>query len=611
MLLVDSRHLIPSHTFKSSSLYLLSPKHDIFTAALVGATGFLFLEFEIVMQRFSRYATLPLVLAFLLMAVGTLSAQDTAADENAPEEKAAETEETSVKQPDWVGEVDAFFKKNLVAPIAKVAFYPVPYYDFAAGEMRPYIDPATIDLPKEEQNLIGQEIPFVVLWLIAGATFFTFRMGFINVRAFGHALRVVKGDYDDPNDVGEVSHFQALSSALSATVGLGNIGGVAVAVGTGGPGALFWMICAGFLGMSSKFVECTLAQTYRHVDPDGQVSGGPMRYLADGLADLGIGPIGKILGVMFSIVCILASFGGGCAYQVSQTVGAIKQHKAMSFLDGKAWIYGVVMAFFVGIVIIGGIRRIAATAEKIVPAMCGLYILASLYILFSNFADIPTAFEKIFAGALDSQAAYGGMLGVLIIGFTRAAFSNEAGTGSAAIAHAAAKTEEPIREGLVASLGPFIDTIVVCTMTGLVIVITQVYDTSVYPEYQGLIEKKQGAALTAQAFEQSASWFPALLSVAMVLFAYSTMISWSYYGERCATTLFGRRASLPYKLIFLVFVFLGAVVSAQNILDFSDLMILSMAFPNILGVVLLSGRVRRDLDHYWRRLKAGEFKIHK
>ena len=553
------------------------------------------------MRNHSTYVFFSLLLLGALFAGQSLHAQSTTAEETPSVEAGKATAENKAGEPTWIEPVDAFFEKYLVIPIYNKAFYPIPYYDFFAAEWRPYQDKTT-------EEWTGTKLPFVVMWLVAGAVFFTLRMGFINIRAFGHALRVVKGDYDDPNDVGEVSHFQALTSALSATVGLGNIGGVAIAVGTGGPGALFWMLIAGILGMSSKFVECTLAQTYRHVDPDGQVSGGPMRYLADGLKEMGAGSIGKVLAVLFAVFCILASFGGGCAYQVDQSLGVIKTQ--LTWLNGKESVYGVIMAAAVGIVIIGGIRRIAATAEKIVPLMCGMYVLVSLYILFANYDRIPWAVSEIISSALNPGAVKGGILGVLVIGFQRAAFSNEAGTGSAAIAHAAAKTEEPIREGMVASLGPFIDTVVVCMMTGLVIVITQVYDPAKFPEYQKFIIGKNGAALTSGALHSQVSWFPYLLSVAVVLFAYSTMISWSYYGERCATSLFGRRASLPYKLIFLVFVFLGAVVSAKNILDFSDLMILSMAFPNILGVVLLSGRVRRDLDHYWRRLKAGEFKTH-
>ncbi len=485
------------------------------------------------------------------------SAQETPA--SSPTESAAETNEateTSPPQTQWIAKVDEFFGKYLVAPVATFAFYPVPYYDFSAGEWRPYVEPATADLPADQQVLIGTKLPVVVVWLVAGAIFFTIRMGFINIRGFWHAVRVVKGDYDDPNDVGEVSHFQALSSALSATVGLGNIGGVAIAVGTGGPGALVWMLVAGVLGMSSKFVECTLAQSYRHVDPDGQVSGGPMRYLADGLREKGMGALGKCLAVMFSVFCIMASFGGGCAFQVDQSLGAIKT-KLTWLDDDHEYVYGLVMAAAVGVVIIGGIRRIAATAEKIVPLMCGIYILISLYILLINYERIPWAIEEIFRTAFQPDAAKGGILGVLVIGFKRAAFSNEAGTGSAAIAHAAAKTEEPVREGAVASLGPFIDTVVVCMMTGLVIVITQVYDAAEYPDLQKFVIGDNGAALTSEAMKLQVSWFPYVLAVAVVLFAYSTMISWSYYGERCATSLLGRWASLPYKIVFLVFVFLG------------------------------------------------------
>ncbi len=559
-------------------------------------------------MRKSCYGVVVALAAVSFFVISSPLAAQEAAVPSAADSEAAES--PAAESPAWIQAVDAFFAKYLVKPVAAVAFYPIPYYDFSAGAWRPSVDPATADLPENQQKLIGTQLPVVVVWLVAGATFFTFRMGFINIRGFWHAIRVVKGDYDDPEDEGEVSHFQALASALSATVGLGNIGGVAIAVGTGGPGALFWMLIAGVLGMSSKFVECTLAQSYRHVDPDGQVSGGPMRYLADGLREMGLGVLGTFLAVLFSVFCVMASFGGGCAFQVDQSLGAIKTQ--LTWLDdGHEYVYGLVMAAAVGVVIIGGIRRIAATAEKIVPLMCGLYILIALYILFANYDRIPWAFEEIIRTAFNADAAKGGVLGVLVIGFKRAAFSNEAGSGSAAIAHAAAKAEEPIREGAAAPLGPVIDTVIVCMMTGLVIVITQVYDPAKYPDLQEYVIGDKGAALTSKALELQVSWFPYLLSVAVVLFAYSTMISWSYYGERCATTLFGRRASLPYKMLFLVFVFLGSIVSAKNVLDFSDLMILTMAFPNVLGVALLSGKVRRDLDDYWRRYKAGEFKVHK
>jgi AGCS family alanine or glycine:cation symporter len=449
-------------------------------------------------------------------------------------------------------------------------------------------------------------IPLVVLWLVLGSIFFTLRMGFINFRGFKHAVMVTAGKFDNPADEGEVSHFQALSAALSATVGLGNIAGVAIAVMTGGPGATFWMIMAGLLGMSAKFTECTLGQKYREVRPDGRIMGGAMFYLSNGLKELhpfgvSLAKLGKVLGVLFAVLCVLASFGGGNAFQVNQSMLAVE--KTIPILEDYHWLYGLIMAVLVGVVIIGGIRRIAATAEKIVPLMCGVYVLACLWILLKNVSAIPEALQLIVTEAFTPQAGYGGFLGVLILGFRRAAFSNEAGVGSAAIAHSAAKTDYPVREGIVALLEPFIDTVVICTMTALVIVITGAYNN---PDYAQLIAAKNGAALTSNAMRGEIWWFPYILSVAVILFAYSTMISWSYYGERCWAYLFGDRASLAYRIIFLVFIVLGSITSATNVLDLSDLMILGMAFPNVLGVALLSGKVKRDLDDYWKRYKAGE-----
>ncbi|MGD9854899.1 MAG: alanine/glycine:cation symporter family protein [Planctomycetaceae bacterium] len=447
------------------------------------------------------------------------------------------------------------------------------------------------------------DVPLAVFWLVVGATFFTVYMGFINVRAFKHAILVTTGRYDDPAAAGEVSHFQALAAALSATVGLGNIAGVAIAISIGGAGATFWMIVAGLLGMSSKFAECTLGQKYREVRPDGRVMGGAMFYLSKGLAELGLKPLGMVLAILFAVLCIGASFGGGCAFQVNQSLNAVQE--TVPFLKDNRWAYGLVMAIFVGLVILGGIRRIAKTAEKIVPLMCGLYVLACLFILLKNAAHIPDALREIVSGAFSPAAAYGGVVGVLVQGFKRAAFSNEAGVGSAAIAHSAARTKYPVREGIVALLEPFIDTVVVCTMTALVIVITGAYAN---PDYAGFIEKNNGAGLTSAAMQKEIAWFPYVLSIAVVLFAYSTMISWSYYGERCWAYLFGDRSSMVYRVIFLAAVFLGSIVSSTNVLDLSDLMILGMAFPNILGVVLLSPGIKRDLNDYWSRYKAGEFK---
>jgi len=416
---------------------------------------------------------------------------------------------------------------------------------------------------------------------------------------------LTRGDYDDPNETGEVSHFQALSSALSATVGLGNIAGVAIAVGSGGPGAIFWLIIAGLLGMSSKFAECTLGQMYRKVSPDGVVSGGPMHYLRDGFRDMGWGwfgaRLGAVLATVYAIICMGASFGGGCAFQVGQSLGPIKEQ--IPILDRFPWIYGLLMVVLVGVVIIGGIRRIAATASKIVPLMCSIYVLMALIVLGYHYHRIIPAISLIFSQAFTANAVYGGFLGVAVIGIKRAVFSNEAGIGSASIAHAAAKTEEPVSEGIVALLEPFIDTVVVCTMTGLVIVITGVYAR---PEFADLVVREEGAALMSKALAHVSTVFPWVLCLAVMLFAYSTMISWSYYGERCWSLLFGTRSSMIYKLAFLMFVFLGSIITANNVKDFADLMILSLAFPNILGVAILSGKVRRALDDYWGRYKAGE-----
>jgi AGCS family alanine or glycine:cation symporter len=444
-------------------------------------------------------------------------------------------------------------------------------------------------------------IPLAVFWLILGAVFFTVRMQFINVRGFKHAILVTAGKFDRPGAEGEVSHFQALTAALSATVGLGNIAGVAIAVSVGGPGATFWMIVAGLLGMTSKFTECTLGQKYRHIRPDGRVMGGAMYYLSQGLAELGLKRLGMVLAFLFTILCIGGSFGGGCAFQVNQSLTAVQQ--TIPFFGDYPAVYGILMTVLVGIVIIGGIRRIAATAEKIVPLMCGVYVVTCIFILIDNAAHVPVAFQEIVQGAFTPQAGYGGFLGVLIQGFRRAAFSNEAGVGSAAIAHSAARTRYPVREGIVALLEPFIDTVVVCTMTALVIVITEAYRN---PAYADLIRQDQGGALTSKAMGEHITWFPYILSVSVILFAYSTMISWSYYGERCWAYLFGDRSSMVYRIIFLVAVFLGSIVSSTNIRDLSDLMILGMAFPNVLGLALLSNKVKAELDAYWAKYKAGE-----
>ena len=435
--------------------------------------------------------------------------------------------------------------------------------------------------------------PLIVLWLICGSIFFTVRMGFINIRGLKHAIDIVQGKYDDPEDSGEVSHFQALATALSGTVGLGNIAGVAIAVQTGGPGAVLWMTLGGFFGMSSKFIECTLSQKYRRVRADKTVAGGPMYYIARPLANRGLRPVGKALAGLFAILCIGASFGGGNMFQSNQAYAALSNVVPVI----PSWIFGLIVAVIVGIVIIGGISRIASITGSLVPLMAVVYILSCLWIILSNFTEIPRAIATIFAGAFSPQAVGGGFLGVLIQGIRRSAFSNEAGVGSAAIAHSAARTDEPLREGLVALLEPLIDTIIICNMTALVIVITGSYqDSSV----------SDGVSLTANSFATIADWFPVILAIAVALFAFSTMISWSYYGEKAWEYLFGNGSILVYKAMFVFCVFVGAVVNLGAVLDFSDMMLLAMSIPNLIGCYMLSGAIATELKDYMNRLNSGQ-----
>ncbi len=447
------------------------------------------------------------------------------------------------------------------------------------------------------------DVPFVLVWLVLAATIFTFYFKFINIRAFRHGFQLVRGDYSDPNAAGEVTHFQALSTALSGTVGLGNIAGVAVAVSLGGPGATFWMILAGLLGMSSKFAECTLGVKYRNENPDGTVSGGPMYYLAKGLAEKGPGfaVVGKVLAVMFAVFCIGGAFGGGNMFQANQSFSQLVNVTGgeASWLADKGWLFGLVVASLVGLVIIGGIRGIARVTSKIVPFMGIVYVIAGLIIIFANISAVPEAFSAIISGAFSPEGVAGGFVGVLIVGFQRAAFSNEAGVGSAAIAHSAVQTNRPVTEGFVALYEPFVDTVVVCTITALVIIITGSLDPSV-----------DGVQLTSNAFESAISWFPWVLTLAVVLFAFSTMISWSYYGLKSWTFLFGesKAADITFKLLFLVFVILGSSMQLGAVIGFSDAMIFAMAFPNLLGVYLLLPVVKRELDEYWADLKAGRLK---
>ncbi len=441
-----------------------------------------------------------------------------------------------------------------------------------------------------------KNIPFIVVWLLFGALFFTLRMGFINIKGFRHSLDLARGKYDDPNAPGQITHFQALATAVSGTVGLGNIAGVAVAISLGGAGATFWMILAGLLGMSSKFVECTLGVKYRFINSEGRVFGGPMNYLRYGLEKRNKKGLGKVLAAMFAVLAIGASFGGGNMFQANQSFEQLQGQ--FPFMVGNGFWFGIVTAVLVGVVIIGGISSIAKVTGKIVPVMAGLYILGCLTVIFINIENIVPAFNAIYEGAFNPSALKGGIIGVLIVGFQRAAFSNEAGVGSAAIAHSAAKTNHPPSEGFVALLEPFIDTVVVCTLTALVLIFTGKHEA----------EGMAGAQLTSDAFGSVVSWFPYVLTAAVFLFAFSTMISWSYYGMRAWTYLFGKsiKSEIVYKVLFLVFVVVGASVSLGAVLDFSDMMILAMSFPNIIGLYIMSGEVKKDLRDYVKKLKAGE-----
>ncbi len=455
-------------------------------------------------------------------------------------------------------------------------------------------------------SVAGVPVPYVLVWLLLAATIFTLYFRFINFRAFRHGFQLVRGDYSDPMAAGEVTHFQALATALSGTVGLGNIAGVAIAVSLGGPGATLWMILAGLLGMSSKFVECTLGVKYRNEYTDGTVSGGPMYYLSKGLAERGprFAKLGRVLAVMFAVFCVGGSFGGGNMFQANQS---FKQLVAVtggevSWLADKGWLFGVVIAVLVGLVIIGGIRGIARVTSKVVPLMAVIYVTAGLAIIVMHLPELPAAFAAIFSGAFSAEGIAGGAIGVLIQGIRRAAFSNEAGIGSAAIAHSAVRTNRPVTEGFVALYEPFVDTVVVCTITALVIIITGSWDPSVDPS--------QGVALTSSAFESTISWFPWVLTLAVVLFAFSTMISWSYYGLKAWTYLFGESVitDAVYKILFLLFVVAGASMQLGSVIDFSDAMIFAMAFPNVLGIYFLMPTVKRELDEYWADYKAGRLR---
>jgi len=482
--------------------------------------------------------------------------------------------------------------------------------------------------------------PFVIILLVCSALFFTLYFGFPNIRFFGKAVNVVRGKYDhldhsvagndslavdgdikdtiaDESKEGEVTHFQALATAVSGTVGNGNIAGVALAIALGGPGATFWMVICGLLGMSSKFVECTLGVQYRDIGEDGTVYGGPMYYLSKGLKEKGFATLGKITAILFAVFCIGGSFGGGNAAQSNQATIVLKELMGWESSSAGA-IIGFILAVLVGIIIIGGIKRIASVTEKIVPFMAVLYLVACLYIIFSNFSFVDDAFALIFQEAFNPQAiGVGGVIGVLLVGFKRAAFSNEAGAGSASIAHSAVKTKYSASEGLVALLEPFIDTVVICTMTALVIIIFNFGGGagSIF-QYGGdgsgsvMIDgvAYEGAGITSQAFAAYIPYSNVFLTIAVVLFAVSTMISWSYYGLQSWKFLFGRgrNADLAYKIIFLGFVVIGAAASMDSIWAFSDAMIFAMVFPNMVGLFFLFPIVKKELSRYFGAIKAAK-----
>ena len=451
-------------------------------------------------------------------------------------------------------------------------------------------------------SIAGAQLPLVVLWLVIGAVFFTVYMGFINLRGFKHAIELVRGDYADPNSSGEVSHFQALATAVSGTVGIGNIGGVAVAVTVGGSGATFWLIVAGFLGMSTKFVECTLGVKYRNENPDGSVSGGPMYYLRRGFQDRGMDGFGKFMGTFYAVGIFIGALGIGNMFQSNQAYVQLNT-VAGGALDGYGWLVGLILAGVVFAVIIGGIKSIARVTEKVVPFMAIFYCFFAIIVILLNITSLPMAISNIFTGAFTGEGVAGGALGALIIGFQRAVFSNEAGIGSASIAHAAVRTNEPVTEGYVSLLEPFIDTIVICTITALVIGTSQVAD----PNFAG---DATGVAMTSAAFERHMSWFPVPLAFAALLFAFSTMISWSYYGLKGWTYLFGegQMGQTVYKVIFCAFVALGCIVQLGPILDISDALVFLICVPNILGLYFLAPIVKAEMEAYKAKLETGEIR---
>lgn len=444
--------------------------------------------------------------------------------------------------------------------------------------------------------LANTNVPLIVAWLVAGGLFFTVYLGFINLRGFTEGWRIVLGRKGSREGTpGEITAFQALSTAVSGTVGIGNIAGVAIAISLGGPGATFWIIVAGFLGMATKFAECTLGVHFRRENPDGSVSGGPMYYLQHGLAERNLPRLGKTLGVFYAAAMVVGCLGIGNMFQANQAAAILITVTGgeASPLAGNAWLIGAVMAVIVALVIVGGIKSIARVTAKLVPFMALLYSLSAVVIILLNADRLPWALEAIVRGAFSPEGVTGGVIGVIIIGFRRAVFSNEAGLGSASIAHSAVQTRHAATEGYVGLLEPFIDTVVICTLTALVIV-TTIYD----PALAGT--GISGIEMTTRAFAETISWSPIPLSIAAVLFAFSTMISWSYYGLKSFTYLAGERqlGQTLFKLVFCGFIVLGASIQLQALIDLSDALVFVVAIPNLIGLYLLAPVVREEIDRY-------------
>lgn len=448
----------------------------------------------------------------------------------------------------------------------------------------------------------GQDVKLILLWLVAAGVFFTFYLGFINFRFFRHAVDVAMGKYDVDTDDGRISSFQALMTSMSGTVGLGNIAGVALAVSVGGPGAVLWMMIMAFFGMSTKFAEVTLGVKYRvHASKEHakKISGGPMYYLRDGFKELGYPTIGKIMAVFFAVCCLLGGVGGGNMFQANQTFQQFYNITGgdAGMLAGKGWLFGIVLAGLVGAVILGGLKSIASVSSKLVPLMGIVYVAAGFTVIGIHFHDIIPSFVIIFQSAFSPEAGMGAVLGTLLVGAQRAAFSNEAGLGTAPIVYAAARAHHPITQGMASMLGPFIDTIIICTITGLLIVISGAYQDS-----QGM----EGIALTSRALESGVSWFPHVLTISVFLFAYSTMIAFYYTAVKCLTFLTGEsdKVEMIFKIVYCVCIVIGASVKLDNLINFTDAMFLSMAFPNIIGLYFLAPSIKRDLKDYTEKFKA-------